>query len=224
MNKSIIDNLSDNEVKIIAEKCSTFKEFTKELGYKQKDVGKNTRNKIKNRLLLLNISFKKINKKETAKNISHYKNSKSLGFVGEKAFEFDCARKELNFYKETTENEPFDYILELSSGFKKIQVKTTEFIKNGTAIFYINCGNFYYSKNKKSKQSAYYSKDIDFLYLYCVENNEGYFYEINKNEEFIPRAIYIRIDPPKNNQLLNCHPSKEFLFKNKIDLFIKKED
>ena len=90
MHKSIIDNLTDEQVKEIFKKSINLKTFYRNLGYKQDDVGKNTRKKIKERMDKLGLRFENIVKEKKENIIDPIKdtlNSTQIGF---------CRRKQVN--------------------------------------------------------------------------------------------------------------------------------
>ena len=130
MHKSIIDNMSDDDVKEIFKNSLNLRDFYKNLGYKNYDVGNNTRKKIKRRLLSLNLSFgckaeendQQISKPEVAKDIVHplknLLNTKSIGFIGESKLIFLCSKHGIIVSKPLLDCK-YDFIIDKNRYFKK---------------------------------------------------------------------------------------------------------
>jgi hypothetical protein len=123
MNKSIIDNISDENIINIAREADGIVDFYRRLGYKsQKGTpGKNTRKKIKERLKKLNIT---INKKEiTNAECLIYSGSivsDKLGFLGESKFVYLCANENINVSKPLFHDVPYDFIIEKDNKMVRI--------------------------------------------------------------------------------------------------------
>lgn len=170
MYNDLVYKLNDSDFKKLCEESLNITEFSEKLGFKYRP-GKSSRERIFKRINDLNISFKKETKIENIeiKKESKYNDTKDIGFVGEKFFEFQCALYNIPCFKDDSDNYPFDYIISINNSFKKIQVKTTEFLKNNKANFDIRHGNAY---NKCRTTRPYLTEEIDFLFLFCIEANK----------------------------------------------------
>lgn len=133
---------------------------------------------------------------------SKYKNSKEIGFIGEKAFEFLCSLNRIDFLKEPSENKPYDYVFIINNIFYKVQVKTSEFIDStkNTIRFDVTKGN---SFTLKESDRYYNSEDFDFVFLYCIENNRSFLVSMKDKKPI--REITIRLNKPKSNQIKNIN-------------------
>lgn len=134
-----------------------------------------------------------------------YKNSSVIGNMGETIAISEFAKLGFTVLIPFGGNCPYDLVVDNHNNFFKIQCKTTERIKNGAMDFSIcRINGFTY------KKEIYTKKEIDYLFLYCIENNYMALVPIedtNGSAEF-----RIRIDKPKNNQTKNVHLEKDYLF------------
>ena len=59
---------------------------------------------------------------------SNYDCSTLKGLVGEKYFEFLCAKNQIPCFRANSDVDGYDYLIKLKDSFKKVQVKTKEFL------------------------------------------------------------------------------------------------
>lgn len=134
-------------------------------------------------------------------------NTKQLGLLGELKAQYDFIKEGYDISIPLGDYCSYDLIAIKGEKQLRIQVKTTEFIKDGKMQFKLNSTNYYVSK-------IYTEQDADLFYLYCLENGQGYLLPIKE----APKGgqIYLRITPTKNNQTIGINFAKDFVFEDKI--------
>lgn len=139
-----------------------------------------------------------------------YENSSKIGSVGESIALAEFTKRGYNVSIPFSENCPYDLVVEKNGKLLKIQCKTTEHIKNNCMEFNICRSNgFTYKKER------YTNDEIDFVFVYCLENDYmGLIpiYEANKSSTFT-----IRLYLPKNNQKKGIHLYTDYEFSNVIN-------
>lgn len=174
-----IYTVSDSDFTKIVKTSKSINDVAKLLGFKF-SPGKVSRRKIKDRIMSLGLELPK-KKPDVVNTIkqSKYLDTNKIGRVGEKYFEFICAKHNISCLKEDTCCELYDYIIDINGKLYKIQVKTAEFKEDNkiTTSFYISHGNFY---NKKNSKKVYTTGDFDFYFLYCIESGDGFLCDIPK--------------------------------------------
>lgn len=133
-------------------------------------------------------------------------NTKKLGLLGELKAQYDFIRAGYNVSIPLGDYCPYDLLIQKDDVILRVQVKTCEKITNGKIEFKIKSHNYYVDK-------VYTTKDADYFYLYCLENEQSYLYPIEGSNN---RSISIRIDIPNNNQTKGINFAKDFEFKSKI--------
>jgi hypothetical protein len=211
MHKDLVNSVNDSEFSKIVRSSTSINEVATRLGFKH-NPGKNSKDKIKKRILDLNLSLKEVETVEVVKfqNTSNYNTTTDVGNIGDSKFVFEAAQLGLKISKPVFEGYPYDYVLETKYGFKKIQVKTSEFLNTKDTIrFNITKGVAY--KKGRRVNGKYNQKDVDYFYLYCIENNESYLIENPNQTDFVVRLT----DSTKNNQH-GFNFSKNIMFKDVI--------
>lgn len=134
--------------------------------------------------------------------------TKQLGDVGEAIATAEFLKRGITVLKPVGDNESFDLVIILNGEFKKVQVKSTEKVINGSMIFRTNVTNPY------KKTNRLYTKDeVDYFFLYCFENDWIGLLPFNNYKN---RNTYIRIGKPKNNQVLGVKFASEYEIDNVI--------
>jgi len=207
MFKSLVNSLSDDEFKEIVSKSYTINDVAKALGF-QNAPGAKSREKIKNRIKELNISLKDINSKPIEyKRVSEYFTSKDVGLVGEKYFEFLCAKFNIVCFKPNGDNLAYDYLIESpSKKMLKIQIKTVEFLKNNRIYLRNKHGNY----DRSSGSKEYNENDYDYLCIYSIEKDIMLLLNTKKS------SITISTERSKNNQKDKVMYFEDYLFENII--------
>jgi hypothetical protein len=211
MHKDLVNSINDLEFSKIVRSSTSINEVASKLGFKY-SPGKNSKNKIKKRILDLNLSLKELETIKVVKfeNKTNYNTTTDVGNVGDSKFVFEAAQLGLKISKPVFEGYPYDYLLETKYGIKKIQIKTSEF-KNteNTVVFDITRGVSY--KKGRRINGKYNQNQVDYFYLYCIEIDESYFIE-NPNQY----GIVIRLNEISHNNATGSRFSKDIIFKNVI--------
>ena len=135
-------------------------------------------------------------------------NSKQLGLLGELKAQYDFTKAGWNISTPLGDYCSYDFIATKDDNLIKIQLKTTEKIhENGAMIFSVTSRNYYEYK-------IYTNQDCDYFYLFCLENEKGFLYPINRPHS---SHITIREEIPKNNMTKGINFAKDFLFENIIN-------
>lgn len=143
-------------------------------------------------------------------------NTVSIGDIGESIAVAKFTQKGYIVSKPISNNARYDLILEIDNKLYKVQVKTTNSIKDGKMNFSMKTTN-YTQGNWKSV--AYDAKDVDLFFLYCIENDWCGLFIVT--DEHIQQSISIRIAPPNNNQRKNIQLMEDFEFDTQFAKFIE---
>lgn len=138
-------------------------------------------------------------------------NTKQLGLLGELKAQYDFIKNGFEVSIPLGDYCAYDLIIRKNGITKRIQVKTCEHITDGKIDFKISSRNYYIDK-------SYTENEADYFYLYCLENEQSYLYPV-KNCNV--RGIYLRIIPPKNNQVAGINFAKDFIFQDNINKLLE---
>ena len=133
-------------------------------------------------------------------------NTKQLGTIGELKAQYDFMKAGFDVSIPIGDYCAYDLIIVKDSKIFKVQVKSCEKIIDGKMKFDLTSINYYIDKK-------YDTQDCDYFYFYCLENEQSYLYK--NTEDNNSRAVYIRIEPTKNNQTKGINFAKDFNF-NKV--------
>lgn len=133
-------------------------------------------------------------------------NTKQLGTIGELKAQYDFMKAGFDVSIPIGDYCAYDLIIVKDSKIFKVQVKSCEKIIDGKMKFDLTSRNYYIDKK-------YDTQDCDYFYFYCLENEQSYLYKNTENNN--SRAVYIRIEPTKNNQTKGINFAKDFNF-NKV--------
>lgn len=133
-------------------------------------------------------------------------NTKQLGTIGELKAQYDFMKAGFDVSIPIGDYCAYDLITIKDDKILKIQVKSCEKIVNGKIKFDLTSRNYYIDKK-------YDIQDCDYFYFYCLENEQSYLYKNTENNN--SRAVYIRIEPTKNNQTKGINFAEDFNF-NKV--------
>lgn len=139
-------------------------------------------------------------------------NTVSIGDLGESYAIMQFTQAQAVVSKPLTNNARYDLIIEHNSKLYRVQVKTTNAVKDGKMEFATKTTN--YTKGNW-KSTSYTYDEIDLFFLYCAENNWCGLY-IPTNEESIPQSLTIRLEPPKNNQKVGIRLAEDYSFKKQF--------
>ena len=130
--------------------------------------------------------------------------SKKIGTIGEQVLITEFVKNGVPVLLPVGDNEPFDMVVIIDGRFLKVQVKTTETIKNVAMIFCTNITNPFKKTSRK-----YTETEIDLFGLYCIEN--GYI-GLLPIKECTSKETIIRLVPPKNNQSTKIKNAETYEF------------
>lgn len=134
-------------------------------------------------------------------------NTKQLGLLGELKAQFDFIEQGFDVSIPQGDYCAYDFLACKNGKIYKIQVKSCEKIKDGKMQFDLSSRNYYVDKQ-------YTNEEVDYFYLFCLENKQGYLYKLESSSNI--RGIYLRIEPPRNNQVKGINFAKDFEFNKKI--------
>lgn len=138
-----------------------------------------------------------------------YKNSRAVGNTGEAIALAEFVKIGLCVFMPFGQNTPIDLMVFSKDRFWKIQVKTTQKVKNGVMYFDMcRTNGFTFEK------TPYTDKDTDYFFLYCIEN--GYKGLISIKDVLNTTELSLRIENPKNNQRKKIRFAHEYIFNEKI--------
>ena len=98
------------------------------------------------------------------------------------------------------DNERYDLVIDEDGTFTRIQCKTGR-LRNGVIVVK-TCS---YGRDGSTKKD--YIGSADKFGIYCPENDKTYLVPVS---EVGSRGVYLRIDPPKNNQINNIRWAKDY--------------
>lgn len=134
-------------------------------------------------------------------------NSKKIGLLGELKAQYDFIKNGYEVSVPLGDYCSYDLIAIKDNIKLKIQVKTTEKIKDGKMEFHIKSKNYYVDKK-------YTEEDADIFYLYCLENETAYILPIKDAPS--GGGWYLRTEPTKNNQVKGINFDYDYIFNKKL--------
>lgn len=147
-------------------------------------------------------------------NAKMYQNSRAVGNIGESIAISEFVKRELPVFVPFGQNSPVDILTFLNGKFVKIQVKTTEEVKNGAMEFDISRTNGFTGRRK-----MYEKNEVDYFFLYCVEND---FRGLISYEDLNSRySLKIRCEKAKNGQTKKINNIEKYRFENRIKTLLE---
>lgn len=137
-------------------------------------------------------------------------NTVSIGDIGEAMAIADFTKAGFVVSAPLSNNARYDLIIDNGEKIYRVQVKTTESVKDEKMIFATKTTN--YSKGNW-KSTRYSINEVDIFYLYCLENDWRGLY-IPENE--ILTQLNIRFTPPKSGQKVGIKMQEDFCFEKQI--------
>lgn len=101
----------------------------------------------------------------------------------------------------------------VKNNFYKIQVKTTQKIRNGCIEFELCRTNGF-----TLERYPYTKDDTDYFFLYCIENNTSYLISIDDVGDV--KSLSLRLNKPKNNQIKGIKFASQYELHKQINKFI----
>lgn len=140
--------------------------------------------------------------------MNYLENTSHIGDIGEAVAIAEFMKVGFIPLKPMSDNLPYDLVVDNKGQLLKIQVKTTQSIKESKMDFYTE------RKNSFSYQrTQYLENEVDYIFLYCLENE---FKGLISIQEVTSGKTTIRLEKPKNNQVQGVKMAKDYLFKDKI--------
>lgn len=138
-------------------------------------------------------------------------NTVSIGDIGESIALTKFLKNDCVVSKPVSNNARYDFVVEICGKLYKVQVKTTEHIKDGKMEFATKTTNY----RKGSWESIRYSADeIDIFFLYCLENDWCGLYFPEENQ--VLTALTLRLEPTRNNQTKGIRFAKDYEFEKQF--------
>ena len=134
--------------------------------------------------------------------------TKNIGTIGEQVLITEFIKHGIDVLLPIGDNQPYDIVILYNGRFMKVQVKTTENIKDGKMVFSTNITN----PHKKTCRK-YINEEIDLFGLYCIENN---YIGLMEYKDYTAKDTIIRIEHTKNNQRLGIKLADDYKFENVI--------
>ena len=134
-----------------------------------------------------------------------YVNSRMIGNVGESVAISEFVKMGVDVFIPFGQNTPVDILVLIDDEILKIQVKTTQKVKNGKMSFDLCRTNGF-----TGKSIPYSKNEVDYIFLYCIENDyKGIvpFSEVDGKVEFT-----VRVEKTKNNQVCGINYDHEYEF------------
>lgn len=105
-------------------------------------------------------------------------------------------------------NMPYDYVIDVDGRLYKIQVKTTEKIKDGKRMLFHTCRT-----NPNTKRRIFYQpNEIDYFFLYCIENDWCGIIDVHDTPKDC-LSLYLKPVSSYNSQNVRYADSYEFDYK-----------
>jgi hypothetical protein len=119
-------------------------------------------------------------------------NTKHVGEVSEAVIIAECLKLGYSISKPFGDNQRYDLILDVGGTLKKVQCKTGR-IKDGAVHFPI-CSTKNYNGNSRTS----YVGEVDFIFVYCPDNDAVYWLDLNTNKS--KTSVSYRVKTPEYPQ------------------------
>jgi hypothetical protein len=140
--------------------------------------------------------------------------TKRIGDIGQAAVTAKLLTYEnIIVSKPVTDNESYDLIVDIDNILYRVQVKTTEHIKNNCMKFATNITNPFQKTSKK-----YNASEIDLFILYCIENQ---YYGLVTMNEYTSSEITLRLKMPLNNNYTNVKMAADYSLDKRLQELLK---
>lgn len=143
-------------------------------------------------------------------------NTVLVGDIGESVAIAAFTKAGLVVSKPLSNNAKYDLIIELNNKLYKVQVKSTNSIKNDKMYFATKTTN--YSKGSWSS-NTYTKEDVDIFFLYCLENDWAGLFFIEDSTS-APINITLHLATPKNGQKANIRLAEDYTFAKQIQNYM----
>ena len=143
-------------------------------------------------------------------------NTVLVGDIGESVAIAAFTTAGLVVSKPLSNNAKYDLIVELNNSLYKVQVKSTNSIKNDKMYFATKTTN--YSKGSWSS-NTYTKDDVDIFFLYCLENDWAGLYFLEDNT-VAPINITLHLAAPKNGQKAHIRLAEDYTFAKQLQNYM----
>ena len=138
-----------------------------------------------------------------------YINTHVIGDIGEAYAIAKFTEHNIKILIPFSMNLPYDYVIDVDGQLYKVQVKTTEKIKDDNKMVFHICRT-----NPNTKRRIVYTKDeIDYFFLYCIENKWCGIISINEAQK---EYLYIYLDFPRYCNQADLKIAADYEFDHKI--------
>ena len=134
-------------------------------------------------------------------------NSTSIGAVGESAAIYNFTRRNIPILKPFSDNSRYDFVVDIFGKLLKIQCKTTICTRDKKSFMQFQLCS---TNGFTAEHYTYTEDDIDFYFLYCIEN--GYCGLVNISEVIGLKSVNLRLLVPRNNQSNKVRFAKDYNF------------
>ena len=142
--------------------------------------------------------------------------TKRIGNIGEQVIITELLQyPDIIVSKPITDNEPYDIIIDYKGVLYRVQIKTTEFVKDNTMRFCTSITNPFKRTNKK-----YTDQDIDMFMLYCLENKYCGLLLIS---EYITKDTVLRINPTISGQVKGIKYAEDYELHKRLSELLDKD-
>lgn len=140
-----------------------------------------------------------------------YKNSRRIGNIGEAVAIAEFIKRDIEVFLPFGQNTPVDMLILHENKWLKIQVKTTEKVKNGVMRFALCRTNGF-----TGISTPYQKGEVDFIFLYCIQNEYKGIVPFEKIDG--KRQLNIRLEKPKNNQSYLVNMADDFSIEKRFTI------
>ena len=144
-----------------------------------------------------------------------YNNSSTIGNIGETVALAEFAKRGIPVLIPFGQNVPYDLVVEIDGVFYRIQCKTTAKVKDGVKMLFPICR----TNGFKGTHQSYTSKEVDFIFVYCIENGYMGLIPVQDVENMKSASFVIRLSISKNNQTKGIHMACDYEFDKQLGTF-----
>ena len=134
----------------------------------------------------------------------------TVGIIGEQAAILAFVSHGYQVSTPVGNNARYDLVVDIDGRFVRIQVKTTQCVKNGLMVFGTCKSNPY-----KHEGIRYNKNEVDFFALYCIEN--GYLGLFPVSEQSLKQTT-LRLEKPRSKQRANVKFADDYEFNKMIGM------
>ena len=133
--------------------------------------------------------------------------TKDKGNIGEAIIIAEFVKRDIQVAIPFGDNARYDLIAEFNNKLNKIQIKSCSELKNTNAIV-CKCASS--TNNTTNKHYTTYENDVDYICCYLQPWDVSVIIPIENVGS--KKVLYMRKEPPKNNQSKNVHYLNDYFF------------